>query len=368
MVVICEECGKKYKFDYKLMKSDKAKFTCKSCNHQISITKPEDMRIEEKENRFSDEPREELQVTEQSIETAISSKNKGFSLTLLHKMLFLFLFVPIVFLILAATFYFKQLEDLSTLLIGDSKNVVTNLSEEIIAETARSVGKQCKLYWDSHPKLSKEEFNTNAEFNSISCVKVGKTGYTALVERPNVIEGKWMIWVHPNAKLVNTDISSFKDKNPRFWKVQTGVINGQESRGYYPWEEKDGTIREKFMVDTPIEGTNFFIASTTYIDEFTGPVRDMEQRANVITNGVRKVVYAILGIALFMIALIVALYSHRLSKRIRSLTDHAERISVGELDAVLEIKANDEIGDLAEAITRMQDSIRFSIERLRRRR
>jgi len=50
------------------------------------------------------------------------------------------------------------------------------------------------------------------------------------------------------------------------------------------------------------------------------------------------------------------------------LTDAANRISVGELGVEIENKSKDEIGELAEAITRMQDSIRLSIERLRRRR
>ena len=73
------------------------------------------------------------------------------------------------------------------------------------------------------------------------------------------------------------------------------------------------------MVCTPIEGTNYVIAATTYIDEFTDPVKEMEHRANGITNGIRNMVYTILGIALFMIALIVSIYSHKLSQRIRSL-------------------------------------------------
>jgi methyl-accepting chemotaxis protein len=53
---------------------------------------------------------------------------------------------------------------------------------------------------------------------------------------------------------------------------------------------------------------------------------------------------------------------------IRSLTEAADRISVGELDVELGVSSNDEIGMLAEAIGRMQDSIRLSIERLRKRR
>jgi HAMP domain-containing protein len=365
MVVICEECGKKYRFDYTLMKSDKAKFTCKSCNHLISIIKPEEKKTEKTES-FSEEPREEITITEQSVKTAISSKKKGFSLLL--KMLSLFLSIPIIFLLSASILYYMQLQKLSNSLIGDSKNVVTSLSEDIIADVARSVGKQCKLYWDGHPKMLKEEFNSNVGFKSVSFVKVGKTGYTALYERPSVAEGMWLLWVHPNSKLIGTDMRTLEKKFPEFFKIQAGVLDGKESKGYYPWEDADGRIREKFMVCTPIEGTNYVIAATTYIDEFTDPVKEMEQRASEITHRIRIWVYAILGTALFMIALIVSIYSHKLSQRIRSLTDHAERISVGELDAVIEIKANDEIGDLAEAITRMQDSIRFSIERLRRRR
>jgi len=53
---------------------------------------------------------------------------------------------------------------------------------------------------------------------------------------------------------------------------------------------------------------------------------------------------------------------------IKSLTDVADRISVGELGMEVKTTSRDEIGDLAEAIARMQDSIRLSIERLRRRR
>jgi HAMP domain-containing protein len=71
---------------------------------------------------------------------------------------------------------------------------------------------------------------------------------------------------------------------------------------------------------------------------------------------------------LLLIGLIVAIYGHRLTGKIRSLTEVADRISVGELGMEIETQSKDEIGDLAEAIARMQDSIRLSIERLRRRR
>ncbi len=52
---------------------------------------------------------------------------------------------------------------------------------------------------------------------------------------------------------------------------------------------------------------------------------------------------------------------------IKKLTEVAERISVGDMGAEIKIKSRDEIGNLAEAILRMQDSLRLAIERLRRR-
>jgi methyl-accepting chemotaxis protein len=65
---------------------------------------------------------------------------------------------------------------------------------------------------------------------------------------------------------------------------------------------------------------------------------------------------------------IVSLYGHRISKRLKDLTEVADRISVGELEAEIDTTVGDEIGELSEAISRMQDSIRLSIQRLRRRR
>ena len=68
------------------------------------------------------------------------------------------------------------------------------------------------------------------------------------------------------------------------------------------------------------------------------------------------------------IGIIVFIYVHRLTGKIKLLTEVAERISLGELEMEVETKSGDEIGELAEAIARIQDNIRLSIERLQRRR
>jgi HAMP domain-containing protein len=155
---------------------------------------------------------------------------------------------------------------------------------------------------------------------------------------------------------------------PRFWKVFSGGKDGKESEGYYKWQEPDGSFKEKYMVCAPVQGTPYYIAATTYLDEFTQPVREMETKANAISADTRNIVLGILIGTLLLIGIIVALYGARLTSRIKKLTSVAEQISVGEMDAEIPVTSRDEIGDLAEAIGRMQESIRLSIERLRRRR
>jgi methyl-accepting chemotaxis protein len=122
------------------------------------------------------------------------------------------------------------------------------------------------------------------------------------------------------------------------------------------------------MVCTPVAGTPFVVAATTYLDEFTGPVKLMETRASLLTEKTRLIIWAILGGTILLIGVIVLIYGHRLTGKIKSLTDVAERISIGDLEIEIETQSRDEIGELAEAISRMQESIRLSIERLRRRR
>lgn len=77
--------------------------------------------------------------------------------------------------------------------------------------------------------------------------------------------------------------------------------------------------------------------------------------------------YLLLGITAFVVIVIAWLLGRAIGKPIKQLTEVAERISVGDMEAAINIKSRDEIGNLAEAISRMQDSLRLAIERFRKR-
>ena len=70
-----------------------------------------------------------------------------------------------------------------------------------------------------------------------------------------------------------------------------------------------------------------------------------------------------------VLVLIIAYFSARaIVNPIRKLTDAAERMSLGELNVKIDVKSKDEIGLLAQAIGRMQTSLRLAMNRLRRKR
>jgi methyl-accepting chemotaxis protein len=94
----------------------------------------------------------------------------------------------------------------------------------------------------------------------------------------------------------------------------------------------------------------------------------LQSRAKALTDKVRMIALMMLGATLLIMGIIVFAYAHRLTGKIKSLTEVAERISLGDLEMEIETRSRDEIGELAEAIARIQDNFRHSIERLRLRR
>jgi len=77
----------------------------------------------------------------------------------------------------------------------------------------------------------------------------------------------------------------------------------------------------------------------------------------------------ILAASTIVLVLIIAWFSARaIVTPIMKLTDATERMSLGELNVKIDVKSKDEIGLLAQAIGRMQTSLRLAMNRLRRKR
>lgn len=85
-------------------------------------------------------------------------------------------------------------------------------------------------------------------------------------------------------------------------------------------------------------------------------------------DSLRLFQFAILLVVGALAALASIFLARQITHPITQLTNVADRISLGELDAKIEINRKDEIGELAEAVSRMQASLQAAIERLRARR
>jgi len=383
MIILCEECGKKYRVDPSKV-SEGMKFKCKACNHIITVSKPE-VRAPEPEAFIepeeevgtvkiempSAEPEEKSEKRARPTSDVLKAGKKG-RIGLRFKMMLLFFALPIIIVAAAGILYLWQMSSLSLLLTGQSAETVKIMAQDLVKEKARSASKQISQYIATHPELNKEDFNYEMRFRLIAVQKVGLTGYTSLYSIPDE-QGLSTFWMHPNAKLVgiNTTESMQKilgrDFND-FNKIYQGAYKGAEAEGYYFGKDADGKKQEIYMVSSPVEGTPFVVAATVFLDEFTRPIRVMETRSQKLITNAKYIISAIIIGTIIFIGLVVSIYGNLLVNKIRSLTDLAQRISIGDLDAEVNIKSKDEIGDLYEAIVRMQESIRLSMERLRRRR
>jgi methyl-accepting chemotaxis protein len=97
-------------------------------------------------------------------------------------------------------------------------------------------------------------------------------------------------------------------------------------------------------------------------------IQQEEKEAFYLIEQLMSYTYLLLAVTVIFVFIIAWFFGRALSRPIIRLTDAADRISVGELEVKIDTSRKDEIGDLAMAIARMQDSIRLSIERLRQRR
>jgi HAMP domain-containing protein len=288
------------------------------------------------------------------------------------KMFALFFFIPIVLILASSLLYIWQLTTLSSRLAKGSSEMVTQMSEDVLTKRAQAVASQVQLYLTTHPELKKHMFNYDTNFKSIAVQRVGATDYTALYEKPGP-DGIWHTWAHVNPDIVGIDMMTLKkslgEHFDGFWKIYSGIKDKHESTGYYDWRDTDGVMRKKFMVVEPVAGTPYAVAATAYVEEFTNPIRLMQDSAAQFALRTRNIVIGILAVTLILIGFIVAWYGYRLTEKITYLTNIADRISVGDLDAeITGIKSGDEIGELSRAIGRMQGSIRLAIKRLRERR
>lgn len=172
--------------------------------------------------------------------------------------------------------------------------------------------------------------------------KNGKTGYAFLIDE------KRRVVVHPKkqfvVKQVNLSrhplIASFRKGN---WTNHTTRFSNSEGNTFY------GHVR------------NIRRGWAIALQQAEAEVFEPLKR-------VRDYAFILLIATIVIVSLVAWIFARAIVTPIMKLTDVAERMSLGDLNMQINIPSKDEIGLLAQAIKRMQISLRLAMERLRRRR
>jgi len=168
--------------------------------------------------------------------------------------------------------------------------------------------------------------------------KQGKTGFAFLVDE----KGKVVSHQVEDYVIQQTNLSEYP-LIAAFKKGQNGMIYFNDR----------GTMRVGYAKETKY---GWILAMQ----------QDMRETFKILRE-TETFTYILLGITALAVIIIAWFLGRAIGSPIKKLTEVAEKISVGDMGAEIKIKSRDEIGNLAEAILRMQDSLRLAIERLRRR-
>lgn len=117
-----------------------------------------------------------------------------------------------------------------------------------------------------------------------------------------------------------------------------------------------------FLGGSAVELSNDLLSSaqTALQAEFSARADKARQEFMLFGSAAMIGIVLALGLAVFISATITRPMTH--------LAEVADRMSLGELDVDIDVSGDNEIGQLAESLRRMQSSLRSAIERLRQRR
>ncbi len=368
MTVKCSKCSATYDIDPNKMVSDTVRFECKTCSNFITIHKDELLDSQDSPVFSEGVEADVMPASRTSAGDEFETKKKGVGIR--FKLFFFFVILIVAFAI-QAFYLILQLNKLTDRFGLEGIEIIKEMAEEDIMSTAEGVAKQVQLYLEAHPELSKEQFMSDQRFRDIAIQKVGKTGYTALYEQSE--DGIWRTWAHVQPNITPPKLNDMsKLKGPMgvnfdgFWSIFSAVKSGRPSKGYYSWQEDDGSFKDKYMACVNVMGTRFNIAATTYIDEFTEPMDRLEEESREIAKAESIKNAILIAVILVILAVILFAFGGRLTANIKYLSEMTDRISLGDLDALIEVRSKDELGVLAESISRLQQSVKLSMKRLRK--
>jgi methyl-accepting chemotaxis protein len=197
---------------------------------------------------------------------------------------------------------------------------------------------------------------------TIMNIVVGKTGYVW------VLDSKGDYVISQQGKRDGENIINSKDDSGNLFikdiisKART-LKPGEIAKHQYLWKNPgEAQARMKVVRVVYFEPWDWVIGAGSLEDEFlesSMKLKDASWRSTMLLIGV-------LVLSLVTAILVWTIVARQITGPIVKLTDAADRMSKGDLDIHIDTSAKDEIGSLAQAISRMQTSLKLAMSRLRK--
>ena len=393
MIVICEECGKKYNIEADRIKGNKASFRCLTCNYVTIFTKPgggDDEELDSFISSSTDSSDDQIHLTDaktlkvvdemQNLAKVPFEKRKTQpkfrrKTGIRVKMMIIVLVIPMCMVALTIVPIYNYIYKAVNLIINEATESEIDVAVNQINQSASTIAKQIEFYLRSHLEITPEKARTDKKLKEILFQNAHMGDNASLYLRVDPTKPKTFL-INRDESLVGKKVASIMVKGvlgdagyDEFGKIIPAGPAGEyrEAMGFYLAKDKNENLKEKIMALAPVPQSPFGVMVTAETEDFLLPVKLLEERIRNLIRTAKNIIGVVLGGILVIIVSLILYYVSNLTGKIKSLTDVANRISVGELEAKINVHSNDEIGELANAVSRMQNSIRLSIVRLRKR-
>lgn len=349
MLVICEDCAKKYNIDEAKIKGDRARFSCQECGHIIVVKKPAGKPLEQQtaapEEMIEDtagvpedsspvENVSEKKQTSESEETTTRKKvKKGKAASVGF---YLILALTIGFVSIAAAFAYLYLKYIPQLM-----NEQIDLRTSAITTVFSGAIKQ--------PLLVRNYLQVNKEAERVS--KLPGVAYTAVVNKRGIVVAGFFSDLSRFDQVFSAQVKT--EGFPRSVIEKNKIKRGAQEQ-FARFTVGGQKIQDK-VVTLPETGGTVHVG--IYISEVEQAIK---------TALLSPLSLSLMGAIFFGGLIIFLIIARSISRPLVELTEVVNRISLGELDLVIEPKGPKEVRELAVAFERMRYSIKAAMIRLRK--
>ncbi len=345
MLVICEDCAKKYNIDEMKIKGDSARFSCQECGHIIVVKKPSENISAAEKNPVVEEPKaqsdsagrdgrdtnQSSSTTRPSTAATTSAGGKGWPISV-----YLLLTLVTGFLVISGTFTYLYLKYIPEII-----NQQIELRTIAISKSFAGVIEK--------PLLLRNYLQVNKEAQRTSALP--GIAYAAVTNKRGIVIAGFFSDLN---KFDRQFVMEVKKKGfPQSVLKANALPAGMQEKS------KQISVGGQRVFDHVIALPNKEgeVHVAVYVSEIDDAIR------NVLLS---PLTLSLVGGVLFIGFIIFLLLTRSITKPTRQLTDMANRISLGEMDLTITPRGPREMRELAVAFERMRYSVKAAMDRLKK--